>query len=301
LWFTNTTGNSIERITTTGKVTSYTGTGISGPDGITAGPDGALWFTNGGNNTIGRITTTGQVTAYIDTGIDQPQGITAGPDGAMWFTNGGGSIGRITTNIISTKSFAGYQATVTAGSATSSAASFTVPALSCTTAARAIGPDAGVAVNNDKTSSAAGVITGCVNGKTVTFPWLAVNGTTTNYTTTTFSAGDLISLSAKVTTAGTTVQVTDVTTGVTKKLTGPGASASAAWIGDDPAVNSSTGALLGVPNFGTLTFTNGLIDGKALTSGHPAGYLRANAGIVQIAPGALSPAGTAFTTYYNHS
>jgi hypothetical protein len=35
---------------------------------------------------------------------------------------------------------------------------------------------------------------------------------------------DVIDLSAKVTTSGTTVQVTDVTVGVTKKLTGPGAS-----------------------------------------------------------------------------
>ena len=42
-----TTGNnSIGRITTGGVVTNYTGTGISGPTGITAGPDGALWFTN---------------------------------------------------------------------------------------------------------------------------------------------------------------------------------------------------------------------------------------------------------------
>ena len=38
-------------------MTSYTGTGISGLQGITAGPDGALWFTNYGNDSIGRITT----------------------------------------------------------------------------------------------------------------------------------------------------------------------------------------------------------------------------------------------------
>ena len=37
--------NSIGRITTTGVVTNYTGTGITGPRAITAGPDGALWFT----------------------------------------------------------------------------------------------------------------------------------------------------------------------------------------------------------------------------------------------------------------
>jgi Bacterial Ig domain len=56
LWFTN-AGNSIGRITTGGVVTNYTGTGISIPEGITVGPDGATWFTNSGNNSIGRITT----------------------------------------------------------------------------------------------------------------------------------------------------------------------------------------------------------------------------------------------------
>ena len=79
-----------------GNVTIYYG--ISGPEGITAGPDGALWFTNTGNNSIGRITTAGVVTNYTGTGIDDPQAITAGPDGALWFTNfGNNSIGRITT------------------------------------------------------------------------------------------------------------------------------------------------------------------------------------------------------------
>ena len=56
--------NSIGRITTAGVVTNYTGTGISGPAGIAAGPDGALWFTNYSNNSIGRITTAGVVTNY---------------------------------------------------------------------------------------------------------------------------------------------------------------------------------------------------------------------------------------------
>ena len=64
-----TIGNdSIGRITTAGVVTNYTGTGISDPYGITAGPDGALWFTNDGNNSIGRITTAGVVTNYTGTG-----------------------------------------------------------------------------------------------------------------------------------------------------------------------------------------------------------------------------------------
>ena len=54
-------GHSIGRITTGGKVTIYTDTGIKGPFGITAGPDGAMWFTDngkhGGGDSIGRIAT----------------------------------------------------------------------------------------------------------------------------------------------------------------------------------------------------------------------------------------------------
>ena len=78
-------------------VTNYTDPCISGPSGITAGPDGALWFTNNVTNSIGRITTSGVVTNYTDPSIGSPQRITAGPDGALWFTNyANNSIGRIT-------------------------------------------------------------------------------------------------------------------------------------------------------------------------------------------------------------
>jgi hypothetical protein len=91
-----------------------------------------------------------------------------------------------------------------------------------------------------------------------------------------------------------------VTTGVTKKRTGAGASASAAYIGDS-GWSTSTGTLLGVPKFGTLTYAL-LIDGRTLASWHPYENQRVNhVGIVQIAPGALSSAAAAFTTYYNHS
>jgi streptogramin lyase len=96
LWFTNSAGNSIGQITTTGTVTTYTDPSIDHPVAITAGPDGTLWFTNG-SDSIGQITTTGTVTTYTDPSIDYPVAITAGPDGALWFTNNYDSIGRITT------------------------------------------------------------------------------------------------------------------------------------------------------------------------------------------------------------
>ena len=84
-------------------MTNHTGTGIDHPEGIAAGPDGALWFTNSDftNDSIGRITTTGVVTNYTDPGISSSVGITAGPDGALWITSGNGSdsaVSRLTTS-----------------------------------------------------------------------------------------------------------------------------------------------------------------------------------------------------------
>ncbi len=74
-------------------------TASSFPQGIAAGPDGALWFTELNGNRIGRITTAGAITEFsIPTAHSRPIDIAAGPDGALWFTEGAANkIGRITT------------------------------------------------------------------------------------------------------------------------------------------------------------------------------------------------------------
>ena len=226
---------------------------------------------------------------------------THGP-GSWYFHGGTGShaIGLATTPA-SSRYFAGYQAAVPAGSATVATASFTVPTLSCTTTDRAIAPSAAVPANNGKTVSAAYVVTGCVNGQAVYSPGLIINGKGVGRSTAPFAAGDVITLTTKVSTNRTRVQVTDVTTGVTSKLLGAGARASSAYFGD-VALGSRTVALYHVPDFGKLTFKNCLIDGKPLASWHPHAYQRVNSrGTVQIQTGGLWPAGTAFTTHYQHS
>jgi hypothetical protein len=251
----------------------------------------------------------GLVLAAVSAGSALAAPIHPGPTGPAGIGAGRGwavrahAFGRSTAAPINSHTFAGYQTNVTTGSATSSAATFTVPKLSCTTAARTIAPDVGVAENNFNSFSQAGVATGCASGKAVYFPFLIANNAEANYTALHFAAGNVINLSASVTTTGITVQVTDVTTGVsvTNTITGAGASANAAWIGDDGWYNSS-GTLLGVPNFGTLTFTNCLIDGNTLQRWNPQQYQRVNStGVVQIATGALSTAGNAFTTTYKHA
>ena len=199
---------------------------------------------------------------------------------------------------ISNRTFAGYQTNVPAGSATVVTSSFTLPVLSCTTVNLGIAADAGVVANN--TGSIAGVFIGCLNGAATYYPWLLVNGTETDYPSSPFAAGNVINLTANVSTTGTTVQVTDVTTGVTEQLTGAGFSTGAAYVGFDGWGNSS-GQLMHVPSFGKLQFKSCLVDGKALASWRPQAYQRVNSvGTLQIATGAFWPGGTAFTTRYEH-
>jgi virginiamycin B lyase len=101
MWFTETSGNRIGRITTGTHVITEFRKGItpgSDPYSIAPGPDGALWFTERRGRRIGRITTGGVVTesAVLPSGA-RPNDIAAGPDGAMWFTEDRPSmIGRIT-------------------------------------------------------------------------------------------------------------------------------------------------------------------------------------------------------------
>jgi len=98
LWFAESSGGKIGRITTPGAFTEYPVQ--SSPYYITAGPDGALWFTqgsDGGAVNIGRITTAGTSTEYPNPQFDGSIEITTGPDGALWFTGSAGGVGRITT------------------------------------------------------------------------------------------------------------------------------------------------------------------------------------------------------------
>ncbi|PZR58974.1 MAG: hypothetical protein DLM50_02180, partial [Candidatus Meridianibacter frigidus] len=95
MWFTESYGNAIGRITPTGVVTEFATPSGHGRDDTT-GPDGNVWFTEGAS--IGRITPAGVVSEFSSgiTGGSQPEGIASGPDGNLWFTETVGRIGRIT-------------------------------------------------------------------------------------------------------------------------------------------------------------------------------------------------------------
>ena len=98
LWYTDTNGNAVVRVTPGGAVTAFplpTGNPCCAPFGITSGPDGKVWFTEWNGNSVDSITTDGTLHKYGITqgecasatgGTNKPQMITVGPDGNLWFT-----------------------------------------------------------------------------------------------------------------------------------------------------------------------------------------------------------------------
>jgi len=99
LWFTESVGNNVGRITPEGTITEFpVPTPASGPYGIAVGADGNVWFTERLGNQIGKLDlSTFQITEYAIPTVDsQPWEIGAGADGALWFTEDDASqIGRI--------------------------------------------------------------------------------------------------------------------------------------------------------------------------------------------------------------
>ncbi len=98
LWFTNSMGRSIGRLTTAGVFSNYFDAALREPAGITAGPDGAMWFTDRSAGLIGRINMAGTISTFSSGAVATPSRITTGVDGRLWFTDRSSqSIGRITT------------------------------------------------------------------------------------------------------------------------------------------------------------------------------------------------------------
>lgn len=102
LWFVESEGSNVGKMTPEGKVTEYNVgfNGFSNSFGIAAGSDGRIWFADPGNSTprIGAINTDGTGLTYYSTGLTgEADSIVAGPDGNLYFGEFGGAIGKITT------------------------------------------------------------------------------------------------------------------------------------------------------------------------------------------------------------
>lgn len=87
MWFTESNGHRVGRITPSGTVTEFAAVG--GPQGIVAGSDNAMWFATQG--AVGRIALDGGVTSFpatLEGGAPwNGYGIAEGPDSNLWLTS----------------------------------------------------------------------------------------------------------------------------------------------------------------------------------------------------------------------
>ncbi len=99
VWFTESVGNNIGRITPAGAITEFP---LPAPASVpwepTLGPDGSVWFTELLGNRIGRITPTGAITEFaVPTPNSQPNVIARVDDVLFFAETAGNKIGLITT------------------------------------------------------------------------------------------------------------------------------------------------------------------------------------------------------------
>jgi streptogramin lyase len=101
LWFTQSQGKKVARITTAGQLTEFAlNSGLLGLDTIATGSDGNLWVTDFFRERVWRVTPSGSASPVPS--CRAPDRITSGPDSSLWMVCFQ-SIGKLTT--------AGQQAT----------------------------------------------------------------------------------------------------------------------------------------------------------------------------------------------
>jgi hypothetical protein len=189
----------------------------------------------------------------------------------------------------STPGYAGYQ--VSPGSSPAKI-SFTVPTLSCPAKSEYL-TIPGVIVGGSSYLGA-GVALDCSGGR-ASYRAVAFFNGPFDYLNMTVSPGDAVSV--KVSDASTSkAAVTDTTTGVAKSASFAGFPVSYVDLGDDFGYDYYTP--LGIPLFGSITFTGASVGGTALGSASPAGYNMGNGTINLIDTSAVDSAGTGFSTTF---
>jgi len=101
------------------------------------------------------------------------------------------------------------------------------------------------------------------NGVAQYYPSLDVNGTITNIVRDVAQAGDTVEFAVSQSSSKDTISVIDLTHKFMATSYGSGSgTGSGIIVGDFPGLSGST--TIGVPNFGTLTFSSALVNGLAL-------------------------------------
>jgi hypothetical protein len=209
--------------------------------------------------------------------------------------------------------FAGYVSQVIGvplkGHPVTVTSAFVVPKVSCTKTAQAIAPAVGVYGGatsiSQPTPLGATLFAGCYGGTAHYWPALLIGSTEKNYNLGRADAhpGDVVAVTAYLSTTESAVKTDDTTTHITRQLTGGGEQFfNSPFVGDN-GWHSTSSELEGVPKFGTLMLTNCLLSGSPFDQAMSlTGVDRVTpGGTVQITVGAFSNSGKAFVTSFDHS
>jgi len=187
--------------------------------------------------------------------------------------------------------FAGYLTSPT--TITSAAATVVVPSFTCTKKLTGMTADAIVYDSNGPGFSSAMVYLGCSHKKELVSA-LAQIDDAFSVPTVAMNPGDTVALSATCGASGIAITIDDTTTGsVGTASSSTPETCTQAEIGDDAASNGKV--IVPLPAFGSLTFTNAMVNGVALGLATPTANNLYEGKKNVVTTGALS-GGTAFTT-----
>jgi len=197
---------------------------------------------------------------------------------------------------------ASYQAGYIVGAASltttqSAGETFAVPAVTCAK------KESGIAVASllftKKSVTGAGVFVECDKKTAGYFAVLVINGVSTEASFTP-APGDSVTISTSESTTASSASLTDTTQAKTATASGKGnKKLEAAFDGIDSLVNSSTGATLPVPDFGTASITAGSLEGGTVAASGAEAINMETTTVLQITTGALNAGGNAWTETFD--
>ena len=197
-----------------------------------------------------------------------------------------------------TKDFAGYE--FNSSKVTTASARFVIPTVTCSGGNSGIGPGLFV-VTTKRMLVGAGLIVSC-QGALVRYQ-MATDIGSNEQSGAIVEPEDVVFVQVHLSSRGSSVVIRDITANASHGQSGKGGRSSYVAVGDAAILNYQV--QLGVDRFTPVTFTNVVIQGKALARWHPYAIERyrgsASHPIVQIRPGKLSHAGQSFKLSFIHS
>jgi len=189
---------------------------------------------------------------------------------------------------------AGYVLRAAPASSTASA-TFKVPKLSCTATTTGVGAGASI-VTSSGVAAASIAVLACFLGSPLYTVAVEV-GSNSPASTITPKAGDTISVKVSSSAASSRATITDVTQNKSQSVSGGGHKNAKTVLG-----MAADSAQVPVSNFGTVRFSAGRIDGKAVrASGAIAVDMANGANVLQVLTGALNSTGAGWSETFKHA